>query len=1277
MTVPTTNKSPLRDKKGKKSRSKSIGPGGMDALKDMADAANRRKSAFVPQSILPSKEDEQKRREARRKSLANRRVSFAPEATLHTWDVIEYLRDATPSTASSGSARHASVVAKARSSESPAKKSRSQDTDASEPIPPSTPPEQAEDTPIVSASPADQRGLHQKKRRRRSSGIPPMNFNNPDDVYSSSPTSGESAITSSPFNVEGDEDGSNDDAESTAMSLVTDEGEPTVTSRTSGTSEGSNDSTGSSARLDAALRQAAEAAGTRGLEIDDGGEASMEIADGTVTDAFQPWMDACQKTTRAGGSPVKQSAKVASLLDSDKENVNPFSPAFKAGTTATIGSPQQEIDDQDNGVSMDITQAVGRIMPQKKQMRARKSLQDDATMDLTVAVGRIQPNAVDHEADPTTIPKRRRTLSSGSPLKLSKESHGSPATRRIGRDSAVRRRRSSGITSNLDEVSMEFTTAVGGIQQNPAKASGNRRASVERLQSSTESSVSDDEAMDLTLAVGQIQENGARVTTDDDPSLNSNEELSMELTTVMGGIQGAQKSEQEDQPKTPITEATSDPLSIASTPKDQNRFKDVQEPTPKKLTPLLEKQARTLETRTPPKTPRKSPRKSIGRPSLCSAEQVEEAPAIDGEPVVPDTPEVEVADISENEKENEPPSPSPKKKPAFNSPTKAFATPEKELAAKETRTLSESMRLLSTPRKEVSQSPLKRLTSATPKKQATPKSHSPIQKSLTPLKRASPAKSASSRKKVQVEQSLGSPIKQDKNRGDSDAVMEEIREPIQPSPEHIHLQHFLDMTSIRFMDLTTTRRRHTAVPSSIKTPDLNLESGSTLSSRVAAGACLVPTLEMFQHSCRELKHYIASGHEVVDQIAAEAAENQPALFREYSGASRAQRAIMDKQFGNVKTNARLLSKGMWYEWRSQLLKGLKVGFEGIAEGMERDGKILEEKERMIAGVLPELQARRESLETEKQVLEQQVRDVNESDREELDEVREGLVDVGKEIEEKKRMLEQLQKYVREKNDAIETSQEKKAEMIAEIKEAERIREESCGWSAVEVRGLQESVQALEAEHGWSIISASNTNVTMVYRNSIQLFFDMASFRLGGSAYATKQENSSIRLTYIGDDNEHRPRPLTTETRFFLQIMRAHLQCISQGQTRVKELLDFVSSGWQMAWAVSAAVKGLERGFITEPSILSDEKMEIRSMMLLSKLETKIMIGFEVGAAVQDGKVNPHITPTARVAYGESYNERKMAEFLASKVGDRFDGWADAVWELKEKLLAKGRKTTRT
>ena len=224
--------------------------------------------------------------------------------------------------------------------------------------------------------------------------------------------------------------------------------------------------------------------------------------------------------------------------------------------------------------------------------------------------------------------------------------------------------------------------------------------------------------------------------------------------------------------------------------------------------------------------------------------------------------------------------------------------------------------------------------------------------------------------------------------------------------------------------------------------------------------------------------------------------------------------------------------------------------------------------------------------------------------------------------------------------------------------------------------LIESVQALEVDHGWHITSASSTNVKMAYRNDIQLFFDMASFRLGGSSRANKSENSTIRLTYIGDDHDHRPRPLTTEKRFFLQIMRAHLQCLAQGQTRVKELLDFVASGWQRVCAISDAIGSLEGEYITEASILSDERMAIQSMMLVSKLETKVMVGFEIHAAVGDGRINIHVTPTARVAYGERYNEPKMAEFLASKVENRLDGWADAVKELRTRLIAKGQKTTR-
>ncbi|GJC88364.1 hypothetical protein ColLi_11202 [Colletotrichum liriopes] len=190
----------------KKSRSKSIGPGGLDALKNAN--GNRRASLAVPSRppprsilkptmpLLPEipphrkrgadlidlgpprsstptttgstdltgsgskialrTEEEQQaaakereRRDARRKSLANRRVSFAAEATLHTFHEIEFMQDSTSSTDSTR--RRSSATGPSNDEPS---------------IRPSTPQEQEED--VVPQSPDNQRELHQKKRRRSS-----------------------------------------------------------------------------------------------------------------------------------------------------------------------------------------------------------------------------------------------------------------------------------------------------------------------------------------------------------------------------------------------------------------------------------------------------------------------------------------------------------------------------------------------------------------------------------------------------------------------------------------------------------------------------------------------------------------------------------------------------------------------------------------------------------------------------------------------------------------------------------------------------------------------------------------------------------------------------------------------------------------------------------------------------------------------------------------------------------------------------------------------------
>ena len=428
---------------------------------------------------------------------ANRRVSFAPEATLHTWNVVELPEDSTTSSASTNSTRRASGVT--ANTGSPYHSTIA--SDASEP--PSTPPEQVEELQVA-ASPAHQRDLHQKKRRR-SSGIPPMNFNNPED-FSSSPYSGASDDTNQTFVTADEIDKDSDSSTSDDDDLVEDE---TVTGvdGDDNTVHSAEDSTGSSGRLEAALQQAAKQAGTQGIEYDEHGDITMEMADDEVTGAFKPWVKNGQYVSQVIGEP--------NALQ-DQENLNPFSPAFKANVNRKIS--------QNEDATMDMTQAVGGILPaaglsqsspicrrrksitgnrRRSSVARRRSSGDgsamgDETMDLTTAIGGIQP---------------------GGPASNSEEMGGQSA-------------------DEDEELTMEFTSVVGGMIQSNNKdgASINDQLDSNQLlgdadrRQSAESS-NNDETMDFTLAAGGILPS---ITERTEPPEDQTQD--MDITAAVGAI---------------------------------------------------------------------------------------------------------------------------------------------------------------------------------------------------------------------------------------------------------------------------------------------------------------------------------------------------------------------------------------------------------------------------------------------------------------------------------------------------------------------------------------------------------------------------------------------------------------------------------------------------------------------------------------------------------------------------------------------------------------------
>ena len=167
------------------------------------------------------------------------------------------------------------------------------------------------------------------------------------------------------------------------------------------------------------------------------------------------------------------------------------------------------------------------------------------------------------------------------------------------------------------------------------------------------------------------------------------------------------------------------------------------------------------------------------------------------------------------------------------------------------------------------------------------------------------------------------------------------------------------------------------------------------------------------------------------------------------------------------------------------------------------------------------------------------------------------------------------------------------------------------------------------------------------------------------------------MTYVADADEYRPQPLTTEKRFFLQIIRAQLQYLQQSQTTPRDLLSFVSKSWDSAMNITEEAKALDVGYLTESVIKGDEVIATSSLIYLPAMQTKVEANFEVKVVSGQGvdALGVSINPSVRVCYGEALNEIKMSEFLVSRVKgvEGYGVWVQATRELEEKLIARGKK----
>ena len=1155
------------------------------------------------------------RRDARRKSLANRRVSFAPEATLHTWDVVELPEDATSSSEATNSTRRASAMSSLPPS-SPHPPPEQQEPDSDPVEEPATPPKAEVQ---VATSPAHQREMHKKKRRRSSK----MHFSNSEDMSSSPASSfGSDDTHQSIAAVEASViDGSDSDEEDRDLvardETVTGVDNDDLTSLSSASQNSAGPSTNSSGTLDAALRQATIQAGNQDLMLDDDGDVSMDMADQEVTNAFKPWVRQ---------HPSSTLANQASLLDQD--DMDPF---FQNTTLNNKTASSRE------EMTMEMTEAIGRIMPRddaqaspthgrRKSMGRRASIArrrssggssaaGDETMELTTVFGAIK-QAPEPPADVTgsingdeDMSMELTTVLGGGIKAVSLDVRRESISSAIGEDmdmtapigrvlSPVTERTEP--TTDEDTLGMDITTAMGAILPDGLKTDDKHTAKL---------------LMEAEVDHGQLTRSPLLTKKSDTPDLLKATEQApkadeVETPSRMGG--GSRLSIVRQSPRTRASPRTTTPVKKPATPSKQVTPQPERPSTPNK-TPLSKNIA--MRKRSPKrlfkpnqKSPvAKSPKPDAKNPATKSPKSAQKELGFKNDeatgssvPSIVLTPRQrslsgigidqpgmgspKVAEkldrrgsIGETASEF-----TPLKKPSavrFEDPRELERELDKELAEEHRRESGRGILEMGANAgqqdKDVTANLKDMIQSLTPKKNklrgrkslhvgaargllgkrpieldeddedATPKKRRGVEKS--PVKSvhlpAPPSKEQTTGRSGrppraslrEIDGNTGTPtthVISDPNvttpkdqRCFTDIDITEDRlpttlneqlagVPVEASPpddDRIYLSDFLNMTSIRFMELTTTKRRHTIAPDRAQdgTPGPAFEIGNALADRVAAGACTLPMLELYQHSCRELKRYIAEGRDIVREIEQDTYDENPALFREYLAAAPDVRALMDNQFKNVKAHARLRSRAMWYEWRGKLLEGLRAGLDRIAADLADDEQRLEHQEGLLEPVVPELVERHEQLTATATQLQTRADELANCDQEELQAARERLVALDDESEAKRAALAAAMTQTEQTEDRLEAAAERRVEYQGEIREAERVREECRGWSGAEVAALRgmrsplpfpfpttntsrpDSVKALEKTLGWTIASASGTDVTLAHRRILLTLFPAA------------------------------------------------------------------------------------------------------------------------------------------------------------------------------------------
>lgn len=472
--------------------------------------------------------------------------------------------------------------------------------------------------------------------------------------------------------------------------------------------------------------------------------------------------------------------------------------------------------------------------------------------------------------------------------------------------------------------------------------------------------------------------------------------------------------------------------------------------------------------------------------------------------------------------------------------------------------------------------------------------------------------------------------------------------------DNMTLQDFLEMINISFLDdlNATKHRRHTAfIPASQRLSSASsTDEVASLADRIIAGANTSNMLALLRFACNALKQYIQDGRDVIKEIDDDACEDNPLLFKEYVDAPTELRAVMDSQFKNIKTHARLEAKGVWYDWRRTLIDNIMEKLLPISDGLQKDVKTVENGVAVLNSVMPELVKNWEKTKREFDKIEKLKQRIEKDDPQKLQEAREKLpalfntiINMRQEGAKKREEAKKIDAEIREK-------EAQKAQLIASIEEAERIQEMNRSLNEDDIKSWRSRCNDLEKDSGWSISKVlSDGRLELLFRRELRVQCD-------------PNGRSVPSVEYVPPTNKKvsqcKPLP-AVEYSFFV----SGLNSLLENERSPKTVLKTVSNYWAQAKQILKNIQCLRKTHYTEASIGDNGALIIKAIVLVPLLKSKMIVEY----GIQSGDLVPN-EPCVTIAYG-AISQPAVQGLLKERPGM----WSENVAEAVQRCLNDRRR----